>query len=67
MGLFQCNLLFSLYQYSSSHSHSKLKSMKVPVFGQNKISGHGSQEAAYSLRLAFMEWKGKARKAQESR
>ena len=43
------------------------KSPSGPVFGQDTISSHGSQEATYSLHLALMEWVRKARKAHASR
>ena len=42
------------------------ESPRWPVFGQEKISRHGSQEASYSVQLALMEWEWKARKAQVS-
>ena len=43
------------------------ESPSIPMFGQDKISRHGSQEVTYLLHLALMEWERKAIKAQASR
>ena len=61
--------VIALYQSSCLNLHCKLKSASLswPVFGQDRISRHGLQEATYSLQLALMEWERKARKAQPSR
>ena len=60
LGLFQLNLLFALYQSSSSHSHCQLKSTKVSLDLCLTRPDFLSQEATYSLQLALMKWERKA-------
>ena len=59
LGLFPYIILFGLYQSSSSNSHYKLKSTKVPsdlCLDKTRFLSFTTQEVNYSLQLALMEW-----------
>ena len=62
LGLFQFNLLFALYQSSSSNSYCKLKLTKVPLDlcldkARFLVIAHGKQPTLCS----WHSWKGKGR------